>query len=155
MRASRKVDYALRAMGYIAGLPRERVTLVAEIAESQGIPREFLSKILKDLVNRGLLRSHLGPGGGYSLAREADTITFRDVHEAIEGPLLVMDCGQGADICAKVDGCTQLPVWRQLEQSIHALFERVTMADIREDLEDTQLPSSTGGKEGSGSGGAA
>ncbi len=64
MRASRKVDYALRAMGYLAALPRDRVTLVTEISESQRIPRDFLSKILKDLVNRGLLRSHLGPGGG-------------------------------------------------------------------------------------------
>ncbi len=134
MRASRKVDYALRAMGYLAALPPDRVTLVAEIAEHQGVPREFLSKILKDLVNRGLLRSHLGPGGGYSLARDAGTITFREVHEAIEGPLMVMDCGLGHDACAKVDTCTQLPVWRELETAIAGIFDRVTMADIKDTL---------------------
>ena len=150
MRASRKVDYALRAMGYMAGLPPERVTLVSEIAESQGIPRGFLSKILKDLVNRGLLRSHLGPGGGYALAREPEAITFRDVHEAIEGPLLVMDCGQGEDLCAKIDGCTQLPVWRELEQSIQSLFERVTMADIREHLHEADPDSPDPGATGKG-----
>jgi Rrf2 family protein len=132
MRASRKLDYALRALGYLAGFPRDRVTLVSEIAETQSIPRDFLSKILKDLVNRGLLRSHLGPGGGYSLARDPRTITFREVHEAIEGPVLVMDCGQGPDVCSKLDGCAQLPIWRELEKTICELFDRVTMDDIKE-----------------------
>jgi len=132
MRASRKLDYALRALGYLAGLPRDRVTLVSEIAETQGIPRDFLSKILKDLVNRGVLRSHLGPGGGYSLARDPRAITFREVHEAIEGPVLVMDCGQGPDLCGKLDGCAQLPIWRELESTIRELFDRVTMDDIKE-----------------------
>jgi Rrf2 family protein len=141
MRASRKVDYALRAMGYLAGLPRRRVTLVAEIAEAQDIPRDFLSKILKDLVNCGLLRSHLGPGGGYSLARDPKKITFRDVHEAIEGRLLVMDCGQGPGICSQLDGCSQLHIWRELEQRIYELFDRVTMDDIKE-----QLPPPRGGR---------
>jgi Rrf2 family protein len=132
MRASRKLDYALRALGYLAGLPRDQVTLVSEIAETQSIPRDFLSKILKDLVNRGLLRSHLGPGGGYSLARDPRAITFREVHEAIEGPVLVMDCGQGHDVCSKLDGCAQLPIWRELENTICELFDRVTMDDIKE-----------------------
>jgi Rrf2 family protein len=136
MRASRKVDYALRAMGYLAALPRDRVTLVTEIADTQGIPRDFLSKILKDLVNRGLLRSHLGPGGGYSLARDPKNISFLDVHEAIEGSILVMDCGQGHDLCSRLDGCTQLPVWRRLERTIHTLFEQVTMNDIKQEVLD-------------------
>jgi Rrf2 family protein len=105
---------------------------VSEIAETQSIPRDFLSKILKDLVNRGLLRSHLGPGGGYSLARDPRAITFREVHEAIEGPVLVMDCGQGPDVCSKLDGCAQLPIWRELENTIRELFDRVTMDDIKE-----------------------
>jgi len=134
MRASRKVDYALRAMGYLASLPRDRVCLVKEISETQCIPRDFLSKILKDLVNRGLLRSHLGPGGGYSLARDPKSITFLEVHEAIEGSLLVMDCGQGEALCSQADGCTQLPVWRELERTIHGLFARITIEDIKQDI---------------------
>jgi len=134
MRASRKVDYALRAMGYLAGMPRESVTLVSEIAENQGIPKGFLSKILKNLVNRGLLQSHLGPGGGYSLARDAADITFLDVHEAIEGSLLVMDCGHGPDVCSRRDGCAQLPVWRNLERVIHDVLGHVTIEDMRREL---------------------
>ena len=134
MRVSRKVDYALRAMGYLAAMPRERITLVSEIAETQDIPKDFLSKILKDLVNRGLLRSHLGPGGGYSLARSAREITFLQVHEAIEGSLLVMDCGQGQDVCSKLDGCTQLPIWRHLERAIHDVLDQVTIEKIKHEL---------------------
>jgi Rrf2 family protein len=145
MRASRKVDYALRAMGYLAALPRDRVTLVTEIAESQNIPRDFLSKILKDLVNRGLLRSHLGPGGGYSLARDPKDISFFDVHEAIEGALLVMDCGQGADACSQIDSCTQLPVWRELEHEIQRLFQGVTMDDIKQHVLCPQRTTPRGG----------
>jgi Rrf2 family protein len=118
-------------MAYLAALPRERVTLLKEIADTQSIPKDFLSKILKDLVNRGLLRSHLGPGGGYSLAREPNQITFREVHEAIDGPILVMDCGSGADICSQHDSCTQLPVWRQLERTICDMLDGVTMEDIK------------------------
>lgn len=152
MRASRKVDYALRAMGYLASLPRDRVTLVSEIAENQNIPRDFLSKILKDLVNRGLLRSHLGPGGGYTLARDPQAITFREVHEAIEGPLLVMDCGHGPDMCSKVSGCAQLPIWRELEETICGLFDRVTMEDIKEHM--ARLPSQSARQHPSSDGGS-
>ena len=89
-------------------------------------------------MNRGLLRSHLGPGGGYSLARDPKEISFFDVHEAIEGALLVMDCGQGSDVCLQMDSCTQLGVWRQLEEKIQGLFEGVTMEDIKQDVLCTQ-----------------
>jgi Rrf2 family protein len=148
MRASRKVDYALRAMAYLASAPRDRVTLVSEIAEAQDIPKDFLSKILKDLVNRGLVRSHLGPGGGYSLARDPSRITFREVHEAIEGPLLVMDCGLGTDMCSQHDACTQLPVWREIERTISELLDRVTMEDIkRSTMPQPGSPARSGGQE--------
>jgi hypothetical protein len=48
--------------------------------------------------------------------------------------VLVMDCGQGPDVCSKLDGCAQLPIWRALETTICELFDRVTMADIKEDV---------------------
>src|SRR4029079_4501371 len=72
-----------------------------EIAEHYDIPIELLAKILQRLARRGLLTSHQGTRGGYSLARPATVISVADVIQAVDGPLTVtacsvhdQDCGQ-------------------------------------------------------------
>ena len=87
MQVSRKVDYALRAAIYLAYQSDRRPCSVAEIAAREAIPKKFLEKIIQDLIHHGLVRSTRGAQGGYALAREADQVTFKDVIEAIEGPV--------------------------------------------------------------------
>ncbi len=86
---SAKTDYALRAMASIAeaaGLGSGPVS-VDELARQQDLPRKFLEAIVADLRRAGLLESHRGPYGGYTLARPADRIGLGDVFRAVDGPL--------------------------------------------------------------------
>jgi Rrf2 family protein len=51
------------------------------------VPREFLAKILRDLTANGILVSHQGVKGGYTLARSPREINFLNVIEAVDGPM--------------------------------------------------------------------
>lgn len=87
MRLSRKSDYALRAVRYCSNLPKGQRGSINSIAESEKVPREFLAKILRDLTSNGILVSHQGVKGGYTLARKPREINFLNVIEAVDGPV--------------------------------------------------------------------
>src|SRR4051812_9320797 len=101
MQIPKRVDYGLRAVIYLAGQVPNKKCSLSEIASTQGIPRKFLEKIIQSLVRSGLVKSKRGPDGGYALARPPAEVSFRDVIEALEGPVAVnlcmdpqMTCGQ-------------------------------------------------------------
>jgi len=89
MRISRKADYALRAMSYMANQPEGKRSSISEIAESESIPRDFLAKILKELTGKGLLKSYQGVTGGYQLAKKKSDITFLHIIEAMNDRIRV------------------------------------------------------------------
>ena len=81
LKLTKKADYGLIAMKYLAEQPASRSA--KEIAEAQGIPSELLAKILQRLVRSKLLISVQGTNGGYRLARDSRTISAFDVIKAI------------------------------------------------------------------------
>ena len=132
MQVSRKIDYALRAVIHLADEEgRDRPCSVAEIASRERIPRQFLEKIVQELIHGGLVRSRRGPHGGYVLARPAERVTFRDVIEAVEGPISLNACvGDHAD-CFLIGTCGMERVWREGQRRVMELFEKTTIADVR------------------------
>src|SRR5918911_4812772 len=92
MNVGRRVDYAVRALSYLAGQPSGRVVSRADIEKSQDIPSFYLSKIMKDLVAGGLVRSHIGSKGGFTLAKTPEAISIKDVYETVERRLVLMEC---------------------------------------------------------------
>lgn len=75
----RTAEYAVRATVFLARHHGERLVSADEIAAVVGAPRNYLSKTLNALTNAGLLVSMRGPGGGFALARAADTVSVADV----------------------------------------------------------------------------
>src|SRR5438874_11079718 len=132
MQVSRKIDYALRAVIHLANEEdSERACSVAEIAAREKVPRHFLEKIIQELIHKGLVRSQRGPHGGYLLARSADRVTFRDVIEAVEGPISLNVCvGEHAD-CSLMGTCGMERVWREGQRRVMELFEKTTIASVR------------------------
>jgi Rrf2 family protein len=134
MQISRKIDYALRAVIYLALRADRRPCSVAEIAAREGIPKKFLEKIIQDLIHQGIVRSTRGAQGGYTLAREPERVTFKEVIEAIEGPVSVNVCvgdnGEGGD-CTLFPHCGMLWVWREAQKRVMDLFANTTLADVR------------------------
>ena len=97
MKLSSAITYALRAVVHLATANPDHAAASHSIAAAEGIPERYLLKILRPLVAARVLLSLKGPQGGYRLARPADKITFLDVLEAMDGPLLglVPEAGGG------------------------------------------------------------
>jgi Rrf2 family protein len=132
MQVSRRVDYALRAMIHLASEEHAgRICTIAEIAAQERIPRQFLEKIFQQMIRQGLVRSRRGAHGGYELARPADTMTFRDVIEAVEGPIALNACvGEHPD-CFLLGACGMNRVWAEGQRRVMDLFEGTTIASVR------------------------
>src|ERR1044072_4095386 len=132
MQVSRKVDYALRAVIHLANDEhRGRACSVAEIAARERIPKQFLEKIIRDLIRTRLVRSQRGPHGGYVIARPADEVTFRHVLEAVEGPISLNVCvGEHAE-CFLLGACGMNRIWAEGQRRVMALFQSTTIASVR------------------------
>jgi Rrf2 family protein len=132
MQVSRKVDYALRAVIHLANDEhRGRACTVAEISERERIPRQFLEKIIRDLIRTRLVVSRRGPHGGYVLGRPAEEVTFRDVIEAVEGPISLNVCvGEHAE-CFLLGACGMNRVWVEGQRRVMDLFQGTTIASVR------------------------
>jgi Rrf2 family protein len=130
---SRKSDYALRAVIYLSRLSDDRFGRVSEIAKAKDIPQAFLAQILPLLANHGLVKSQQGAHGGYALARSAETISFLDIIESVEGPLRLNKCVEGEhDDCTILDNCEMQHVWNRAQTQMVEFLRGVTMADMLE-----------------------
>lgn len=131
MNVGRRVDYAIRALAYLAGQPPKRIVPCGEIEARQGVPRHFLSKILRSLVAAGLLESLSGARGGFRLQRPPTQISVRQVYEGVEGELRLIDClYDGGTFCCFAPVCTQIDVWRGAQQRLLEYLDSVSIHDI-------------------------
>jgi Rrf2 family protein len=129
MQIPRKIEYALRAMIHLADRPNNIANGV-EIARSEQIPKYFLEKVIRDLMRRGLVRARRGPGGGYQLCRPAETISFRDIIEAVEGPISLNVCLEGSNSCSLQPSCRMFRVWEEGQRVLLEVFSQTTLKEI-------------------------
>ena len=133
MRISHKVDYGVRAMVALArseathpGVPTKRELLARE----ESIPGKFLDDILRLLRNAGLVRSHRGPDGGWTLGRPAKDITVADIIRVLEGPLASVRGIRPHELPG--DGVEEpfVSLWVAVRVSLRSVLEQVTVADL-------------------------
>ncbi|HXG30825.1 MAG TPA: Rrf2 family transcriptional regulator [Thermodesulfobacteriota bacterium] len=129
MQVSKTLDYAVRSLTYMGRYPVKRFSM-KEISENQHIPLNYLAKIMRRLVNRGLVRSTVGPDGGYALRKPPREINLREVYEAIEGEFRMIECMDKDTICALYEACPQLPVWDKIQVSMIKILESTTLEDM-------------------------
>lgn len=129
MQVSKTLDYAVRSLTYMGGRPVETLSM-KEIAEKQHIPLNYLAKIMRRLVKGGIINSMVGPDGGYALNKSPGEIKLREIYEAIEGDLKMIDCMDKDTICALYETCPQIAVWDKLQVSMIKVLESTTLEDI-------------------------
>ena len=133
MRVSTRGDYASRALLSLALRAGDVTpTSVRDIAERTGLPQPYLEQILLALKGAGLVRSKRGVGGGYVLARPAETITLGAIVSAVDGPIAVGDFGaphmNGA--CDHEGQCALLAVWSEVGSLMRDHLDSFTLADM-------------------------
>jgi Rrf2 family protein len=129
MQIPRKIEYALRAMIHLADMP-DGVANGNQIAEHEHIPKYFLEKVIRDLMRSGLVRSRRGPGGGYQLSRPASTISFKDVIEAVEGPINLNVCLEDSSTCSLQPRCRMFRVWEHGQRVLLEVFAQTNLQEI-------------------------
>jgi len=101
-----------------------------EIARRMTVPQDFLAKILKQLVTRELVASTRGAHGGYRLGRPARDISFLEVIEAVEGPVVVNLCQEHHDACRMSRACTLYGVWKRGQEQMLDVYRRATLDQL-------------------------
>ncbi len=130
MQISRRVDYALRAAIHLSRQTPERATSVAEMSRLEAIPRKFLEKIIQDLIHAGIVVSRRGAHGGYALSRSASEISFREVMEAVEGPITLNVCVGDPHACSLTLGCSMHHVWSEGQRRLVSLFDETKLSAL-------------------------
>lgn len=127
---SRGADYGIRAMLDLASQPVDQRTVTEQIAERQEIPVAFLSKVVAQLTQSGLLRTYRGAAGGVFLGRPADDINLRQVVEAVQGPIVLNQCTGPYDGCPKAATCPACRVFLEAQKSLQEMLERASLAEL-------------------------
>ena len=132
LRLTKKADYGLMALKFIAE-HEDSVSLSAkDIAEAYHIPPQLLAKILQRLAREGLLRSHAGMNGGYTLSKASNEITAFEVIRAIDGPLFITSCVTDSGSCDLTSSCTIKEPLARVNDSISDVLKRIRISDLVE-----------------------
>lgn len=133
MRVSTRGDYASRALLSLALRDDLAAPVsVRDLAERTGLPQPYLEQILLSLKGVGLVRSKRGVGGGYVLARSAESITLAEIVAAVDGPIVAGDFGEphkdGA--CDHEGQCVLLGVWADVGNHMREHLSSFTLSDM-------------------------
>ena len=129
------VDYSLKALLMLADrYPSAQPMRVEEIAAAQGVPENYLRRLLIELKRGGLVLSQKGPNGGYMLARPPARITMADVVEIIEGDYTPVECLEdgATSFCSRDSGCPMRDIWREVRDSVVGILRNATLQSLAE-----------------------
>jgi FeS assembly SUF system regulator len=138
-------DYGLVLMTCIArgnGLP---LRTARDLAVESRLPLSTVSKLLKELLQSGLLGSHRGVKGGYVLARDPHEITLIQIIAAIEGPMALTECStEVTGLCNIESFCPIKNNQRIINQAVRGVLEKITLSDLVQPLQLTTIKDARG-----------
>lgn len=129
-RFRKKTEYAMMMITMLAHAGQGELVSVAKM-QDYGLPRSFLVKIARDLIKAKLIVPKEGRGGGYSLAKDPQKVTLKQVVEAIEGEVATASClVHGAKKCPLADKCPHKKMMVLLTDQIGKVLEGYKLADL-------------------------
>lgn len=146
MQFTKAEEYGIFGVLYLAERDHQRVTPLSEISQEQDIPEKFLAKIFQSLSKAGILRSHRGVRGGFSLAKDPKEITIKEILETIQGPYHLMKCLKDIQTCQNKYGddfCAFRELLRMAEDRLVSVFEQFSLADLAEWQRTRTAPAKT------------
>lgn len=130
MRLTRQSSYAVRTLIYCA-VNAPNLSRIADIARAHSISELFLFKLIKPLVEAGLLETVRGRRGGIRLGRPASEITLLDCIKLTEENFALAECFEGADVvCPLADACDLSGALHEALAAFFDVLEGYTIADL-------------------------
>lgn len=129
---TKKTDYALLALSFLANDGAGRLVGPREIAARYEIPAELLAKVMQTLAKRHIVASVPGPTGGYRLERPACEISVGEVVEAMDGPLAIAQCWEeaGEAGCAQARHCHLRGPLARIQEEMARMLREMTLEDV-------------------------
>jgi Rrf2 family protein len=133
---SKSCEYALQAVLFIAQHSKTKSKIVLkDIAEAQGIPLHFLSKILQLLVKHNILKSTRGRGGGFRLSNDLGKINLLEVVQIVEGNDIFDTCTIGLRECNEVHPCPLHNEYKIIKDKFISMLSGKTLLEFCNDLD--------------------
>ena len=138
-------EYAIRALSELVIMSQDAIpgasrrpgyVMLDRLTEQANLPREFLAKIFRQLVEGGILTSAKGPGGGFALAKPAHDISLLNVIEVIDGGHQIDGCVVGLARCNDHMPCPQHDLFKPIRQRLRAYLSTTTLADTAASLKE-------------------
>ena len=127
---NRLTDYAVVVMSQMGRAPDELWT-APHISQETGVPLPTVAKLLNALAHGDLISSHRGAAGGYTLNRPAEAISIAEIIQALEGPIALTACVDGARGGCEVEAvCPMRGNWDKVNRAIHAALDGVSLAEM-------------------------
>jgi len=99
-----------------------------DIGQGEGISPAYVEQIMMRLKAARLIRSHRGRHGGFTLTRDAATITLAEVLQAVEGPVSISPCLY--ESCEREKNCPTRPIWRKAAKAVESVFSKATIGQM-------------------------
>jgi len=127
MQISKKSQYGLRAMVYLSNLPKKNnIASLKQVSQKEGIPFDFLEKILSELEKAKLVKSKKGVKGGYFLAKKPDKISASDIVMILENKKTPVNCR----FCGRARRCLTKNVWKKIEDVLYQTLDSIKLSDL-------------------------
>jgi len=130
MRISTRARYGLRLMLDLALKHGKGPIFLKEVSRSQEISEKYLGQIIMPLKAAGLVKSYRGAHGGYTLQRDPDKITLREIVTTLEGDLNLVECVGDPSSCERFAKCVTQQVWCDVARAVSGTLEATTLADL-------------------------
>ena len=130
LRVSKIIDYGTLVLTHMATDP-SRVFSATDLATALGLGQPVVSKVLKSLTQREILKSTRGPRGGYMLGRSASDISIADIIDALEEqPFGLTECTATPGTCSVEADCNIRSNWQRINAIVRKTLEQVSIADM-------------------------
>jgi FeS assembly SUF system regulator len=139
LKLSKKSDYGLIALKYLAMQDRADSSSASDIAGIYGMSAPLMAKVLQKLAKNGLVTARHGSAGGYALARHPSQISALDAIRAIDGPLFITSCVTSHGECDLSTTCSIRQPLRRVNDSILDVLAKVTISKMSDDAPLTEV----------------
>ncbi len=130
LRITRQTDYGILMLSYMAANATVDPFAARDLAAWSGLSLPMVSKILKPLAKAGIVESHRGAKGGYTLARPAERITVGEIVEALEGRIGMTACVSHPGTCEQEGACPTQVNWERISDAVRGALEHIALSDM-------------------------
>jgi len=129
---SKSCIYGIQAAIFVSARGKETYVSISTVAQELNISFHFLTKVLQQLTQAGIMTSYRGPRGGVTLNRDSETVMLYDLIAAIDGTEVFTECMLGLPGCGHAEPCPAHEHWIEVRQKFTAIAKSVTLKSLGE-----------------------